>query len=421
MARALQNDPIYLGAQANLGASQARSSQALSALMPQVTASVNTAFNHRDYSQHSPRVVQNNFFDAYNSHSAQLNLTQPIWHHGSIIAMHQAEHVVEQSGQLLLAARQDVLIRLTQSWFDIMQARDAMTLARSQLKLAKYQFEQSASARNKGVASATELALAQGKYELAVAEVVNVGAEQDIRLAALEQIIGTVDGLNPPELTDYSTVPDMHGGTLEQWMVSAETRNPAVLAARYALDAADDEVRKQYAGHEPTLEMVASYGKTSQGAGISGGMNGFTAKTNSVGLQLSVPIFSGGGQSAKVRETIALKEKALQDMELAIRNARSFVKQAWFTWVVNKARQSAAKLNVSSTAFALMGVQQERAHGIKADVDVLQAEVQHETAIRDCRKAQYDMFINYFKLLAASGLLTGDELAQMNLLFNSAP
>lgn len=415
--RALQNDPVYLGAQANLWVSQARSRQALSALMPQLTASANTTFNRRDYSQHSLFGMPANVRDAYNSNSAQLNLTQPLWRRNSFIAMRQADMVMAQSDQQLRASGQDLLVRLAQTWLDIMQARDAVSLAKSQLQLARLQYTQAFRASDKGVVSVVEAELANGRYELAVAGLSSAEAEQSIRFAALEQIIGAAEMSVMPVLPEDAAMPDWHASSLEHWMEAAEEYSPSILAARHALDAAIEEVRRQSAGHDPTLDVVASYGRAAQGAGISGGQAGFDSKTGSVGLQLSVPLFAGGGQSARVREASALKEKAVQDFELATRNVRSAVKQAWFTWLSGDARRLAARQNVISTSFALKGVEQERMRGVKAGLDVLQASAQYESAMRDCHKAQYDSFMSYFKLLAAAGQLTAEELVRMGRLF----
>lgn len=418
--RALRNDPVYLGAAAELGVSQARSSQAFSALMPQLSASVNASRNRRDYSQNTAGGIPNNVLENYNSDSAQLNFTQPLWHLDNYFAMREADSVVAQSDQLLLSAGQDVLVRLAQAWFDIMQAHDEILLAESKAKLARYQLDQAIREQAKGVMSLTDSELARGKHEVAIAEQSAAEAQLNIKLAALEQIIGPAVITLPPELPENPVMPMHKGESFEHWGKLAEEHNPAILAARYALNAANEEVRKRYAGHEPTLDIVASYGKSAQGAGITGGQAGFSSKTNTVGVQFNVPLFSGGGQVAKVREANALKEKAAQDLELAIRNARSSVKQDWFTWASSDSMQAAAGQNMKSTAFALKGAELGKARGIKSGLDVLQAQVQFDIAARDFRKAQYDAFMSYFKLLAVTGQLNGTELMRLDRLAGSS-
>jgi len=117
----------------------------------------------------------------------------------------------------------------------------------------------------------TELEDARVKYDQALADQAMAESEQGIKLAALEQIVGPLVLPALPVLPEQFTLPDLHGDTLEQWLRQAEVSSPLILAAQRALDAADKEVSKQRAGHEPTVDLVASYGKFVQGAGLSGG------------------------------------------------------------------------------------------------------------------------------------------------------
>jgi len=125
------------------------------------------------------------------------------------------------------------------------------------------------------------------------------------------------------------------------------------LAALRAVDAARDEARKQRAGHQPTIDVVASYGRNAQAVGGFPGQNGYDIWQGSIGLQLNVPIYAGGGQDAKVREALAMQEKAAQALELAKRNARAMVKQAWFGWRANSSRQIAAQQAAKFSALTL--------------------------------------------------------------------
>ena len=414
VGRALNNDPVYLGAQADLGISKAQSSQAFAALMPKLSASVSTTKNRRDYFQTPIGGTPSNILETYNSDSAQLNLTQPLWHLDNYYGMRQADYVVEQSDQKLLSAGQDLLVRLAQTWFDILQARDALSLGESKLSLAKYQLDQAVKSNEKGAMSITDKELAHGKYELARAEQNGAEAALRAKFAALEEIIGPLEKEELPDVSGDIAIPEHGDSSLKYWLKLVGEHNPSIWAARYALDAANEEVHKQYAGHEPTLDIVASYGKSSQGAGLTGGQAGFSAKTNSVGLQLNVPLFAGGGQVAKVREADAKKEKTMEDLKLAERNARLSTKQAWFMWLSSETMQMAARQNMRSTAFALKGAEAERARGIGSELDVLKAKVEFDGATRDFRKAQYDSFLAYFKLLAMAGRLTGNDLMRLD-------
>ena len=415
---AMSNDPTFLAAQANLNVSRERAAQAVSGLFPQLTATANTTANRRIYTLHSQPPPANTPTERYNSNSAQLNLTQPLWRHSSMIAMTQADLTVSQADFQLSAAAQDLLVRLAQAWFDAMQARDGVLVAEAQAQTARQQLDLSQRGHDKGVLSLTELEDARAKHDQAVAEHAMAQSELEIKLATLEQIVGPTPHM-PPVLSDQFDAEPFGGNTLEQWLMLAEDGNPALLAAQRAVDAANEEVRKQVAGHEPTLDLVASYGKSTQAVGISGGQLGFDSKQGSVGLQLNMPLYAGGGQNAKVREALALRDKAAQELEAARRNARLNAKQAWFTWRASGVRETSARQAVQSALLAVNGAQSARARGVKADIDVLQAQQQHAVALRDWRKARYDSIVSQLKLKAACGRLSGDELMTLDKVFAS--
>lgn len=414
---AMSNDPTFLAAQANLNVSRERSKQAVAGLFPQITASANTTSNQRKYDLHSDPPPPNTPTERYNSNSAQLNLTQPLWRHNSVIAMTQADLAVSQADFQLIAAAQELLVRLSQSWFDTMQARDSVQAAAAQVRTARQQLDLSQRAHDKGILSLTDLEDARAKHEQALAEHAMAQSELEIRLAALEQIIGPVQ-LTPPMLSEQYPSPQMGAEPLEHWLAQAGTDNPALLAARRALDAANEEVRKQKAGHEPTLDLVATYSNTAQAAGITGREFGFDSRQSTIGLQLNMPLYAGGGQSAKVREALALKDKAMQELEAARRQARMSVKEAWYTWRAGMVRETSARQAMQSAELNRRGAQSARERGIKADIDVLQAEQQLAIAQRDWRKARYDIILSRIKLDAACGQLDADRVVALDVAFS---
>ena len=197
----------------------------------------------------------------------------------------------------------------------------------------------------------------------------------------------------------------------------AENGNPSLLAAQRALEAAEEEIRKQRAGHEPTLDLVASRSKTSQGSGLVGGQAGFTSIQDSLGLQLNLPLFSGGMVLAKTGEAIAARDKARYEREAALRNARLSARQAWFTWQSGHVRYLSARQQIRAAEMALKGAESAKKRGIKTELDVLKARQQQASARRDSRKALYDMLLSGFKLKAAAGELRGDDLSALDKWF----
>lgn len=415
---AQRSDPTFLAAQANLNVSRERAEQAVAGLLPQLNASANSNTNRRNYNQHNPLPWIISTPERYNSHTAQLNLTQPLWRHSNLIELHQAELNVSQADLQLTAAAQDLLLRLAQAWFDAMQARDSVTAAEAQVQAAQQQLEVTQRAHDKGVLSQTELDDARAKHAQAQAEQAIAQSELEIKLAALEQITGPANH-TPPVLSEHYKLSAYTNTPLDNWLKQAESNNPALRAAQRAVDAASEEIHKQRAAHEPTLDLVASYSNTVQGAGISGGQAGFDARTAALGLQFNLPLYQGGGQKAKVREAFALRDKAVQELEAARRNARLTAKQAWFTWHASSVREHASRLAIQSAAEAVSGAQLAKARGVKADIDVLQARQQQAVALRDWHKARYDSLLSQIKLKAVCGQLNREDLIVLDQAFTT--
>lgn len=411
-------EPTYLGARANVEASQARKRQALGALLPQVSLSANTNINDRDYATRNTQTPS--MQDRYNSNSGQLNITQPLWRYANIAGLHQAEAAAKQAEHQLAGAEQDLLAKLATAWFDVLAARDAVVYSAQQVAAMRRQWEMMQRGAEHGTASVPQAEEAKAKYDQAQAESVAAETDSRIKKAALEQLVGSLDELSPPVLHDDAVPASLGVDSLDKWTQALETGNPSLLAALRAFEAAGNEVSKQRAGHQPTLDLVANYSKNSQATGGFPGQAGYDIKQNSIGVQFSVPIFSGGTQSAKVDEAVATKEKARQELETARRAAHFAAKQAWFGWHGAAARAQASIQGVHSGKLALQAARRGVDTGLKTEYDVLQAEQQLAAARRDLRRARYDQIVSHLKLKAAAGAVTAEDVIAVDRLFAAA-
>ena len=319
LERARNSEPTYLGARANVQAAKARTDQAFGALLPQISASANTNANGRSYHTRSNDVPTAD--DRYNSNSTQFTLTQPLWRYANIAGLQQAEAAASQAEYQLAGTEQDLSSNLVAAWFDVLAARDNKSFAIEQEAAARKQWEIVRRGAELGTFGLPQAEDARAKYEQARSDATTASTDAQIKLASLEQLVGALKDFKPPYMVDDAVLADLNGDTLDHWLQALETGNPAVRAALQAFDAADAEVRKQSAGHQPTLDLVATYGKNSQATGGFPGQAGYDIKQNTIGLQLNIPIYSGGTQSAKVVEAVATREKARLDIEAARRAA----------------------------------------------------------------------------------------------------
>jgi outer membrane protein len=411
---ARNSEPVYLGIKANALAAQERSKQAFAGLLPQVSVDASTNSNRRDYYTRGTTVPD--AIDHYNSNSAQLRLTQPIYRPSNVIALRQAESAVSQADFQTVAAEQDLLSKLVQAWLDTMSARDSVLFAIRQASATRPQWEILRRGVDLGTASAPAAEEARAKYDQALSERTSAQMDYEVKAAGLEQIIGPMRSFVPPHLSNASSTQDLSVESVEDWLERL-ARSPQVLAAAHALTAAEEEIRKQRALYEPTLDLVGSYGKNSQQVGNFPGQSGYDITTGTIGLQLSIPLFAGGGHIAKISEAVALREKARQDLAAAQRSGRLAAKQAWYGWLAANGRHGAALQAVRSSLLSLKAAVQGIASGVKTEVDRLQAVVQVEGARRDFNKARYDLIGSFVRLKAVLGQLLDDDVLRLERMF----
>ena len=415
LALARDNEPTYLSAKANFAAVRERERQALGGLLPQVTASASSNDNHRNWDTRNPLFSPE--VTHFRSNNAQISLTQPLWRHSNLIALSQSEALAAQAEFQLLTAEQELYAKLVGAWLECMTARDGVTLAERAEATAREQWDAARRGADLGTGSTPAREDARAKYDQAQSDRVTASMELNGKIAALEQLVGSLPAFEPPQLAQEFQARDLTQESLDGWLSTAENHSPQIAAARHALDAANEEIRKQSAGHEPTLDLVASYMRNGQGAGNFPGQNGYDIRQNALGLQLNIPLYAGGTQGAKVNEAIALRDKATHELEAARRAIRLAAKQAWYGWTSANARQRAALQAVSSAALALKAATTGKAKGLNIELDRLQAAQQVASARRDLNKARGEMMSAIFKLKAAAGQMTEADLIALAELF----
>lgn len=415
LERARSSEPAFVSAQANVKASRARESQALGALLPQLSASATTNLNRRVYDTLGSEL--DTLRDEYNSHSGQVNLTQPLWRYAHFMGYLQADSATKQAEFQLTGTEQELLVKLVAAWCDLMSARDDVVFMGQQLAAARKQAEIIRRGASLGYSGMPELDEALAKYEEIHANQSAAETDYEIRLAELEQLAGPLPGFAPPLLKGEPILGAVPVGSLEEFLQVVEINNPNVVVAIHAYEAARTEVRKQNAGHQPTLDLVANYNLNRQEAGNFPGQNGYETRQSAVGLQLNIPIYSGGTQHAKAKEAVAIQEKARMDVEAAKRATRLSAKQAWFTWHTAEAKVHAALQSVKAGDSSLRVARMGSATGLKTEFDTLQAEQMRGSAQRELNKARYSRMTTYIKMKALLSQVTQADVALLDSAF----
>ena len=406
---AQKEDAVFAAARANLAAGQEKLPQGLSGLLPAVTLSGNTLYNDRDLQFRNGTPSANARF---NANALNVTATQPLFRAQSWITYEQAKNQVTQAEAAFLQANHDLMIRVAQTYFDVLLAENNVALAAAQKTAYAEQLAQAKRNFEVGTATITDSNDAQARHDLAFSQEIGAQNDLEVKKQALRQIIGNV----PPSLSRISggfTPPLPAPNVMEAWVEQSATASPQIKSAQMAFAVATQEVTKNRGTHLPTLDAVASYADSAQGAGIQGG-TGFDSTTRYIGLQLAVPIYQGGLVNSKVREALANQEKARQDLENARRTVAQNTRAAFLGVTSGVAQIKALEAALVSSQSSLDSTKLGQEVGVRTQVDVLNAQQQLITTRRDYAQAIYGYAVNVLKLKAAAGTLAEADLAYVN-------
>ena len=393
-------DAQYASAGAALVAGQEKSVQGRAGLLPNVNVGGNLRYN--DVSGE----LRNDSFD---SNQLGIRASQPVYRKQNMMQYEQSKEQVKIAEVQFKAAEQDLILRVAQAYFDVLQSQDNIAFINAQKAAIT---EQLASAKRNfevGTATITDTHEAQARYDLAVAQEIAEQNSLDIRLRALEKLIG-----KPPGALDALAEPAQfkaESGTIDEWAARASQGNLQAEIQRIAKTIADQEVERNRAGHYPTLDAVAGYNVNNN---QNFGNLQIDSRVASVGLQLNVPIYQGGLTSSRVREAVANQEKARQDLEAATRDAGLQARQAWLNVNSGAARVRALEQALVSTQAQLDSTKLGLQVGVRTSLDVLNAEQQVFSARRDLAGARYAYLLSGLSLKAAVGSLSPADLTEID-------
>ena len=403
--QAVANDATFASARASLAVGMERVPQGRSGILPTIGLS---GTNSRDRGEFTPEGFPSSGTETGNSSAYTLALSQPLFRWANWQTYQQSKLQQAASEAAFAQAQQDLITRVSQAYFDVLAAQDTLESTRAQ----KVAFtEQLASAKRNfevGTQTITDTHEAQAAYDLVVAQELAAINDVENKRTALQSIIGTAPAalaILKPGVTLLPPQP----AQIEPWVTSAEQQNYGVVSAQLALESSKRDIEKSRSGHYPTVDLLVSAKRSTASVGTPGTSNG-----SSIGVSWNVPIFSGFAVTSRVRESIALEDKARSDLETARRTAAQGARLSFLG--VNsglaqvKALEAAEVSSQSSLASNKLGYQV----GVRINIDVLNAERQLYSTRKDLSKARYDAIMNGLRLKGAAGSLKEADLVPVN-------
>ncbi len=407
---AQQNDPALASARAVWQATQERLPQARSGLLPNVYAT--GAANVNRFDQHVSGVPDAGVGRGYEAGSLTVSAAQPIFRAGNVVLYDQALEQLQQADYVLATTQQDLMLRVTVAYFDVLLAEYNIELVVAQKAAISEQLAQAKRNFEVGTATITDTNEAQAKYDQIVATEISTRNDYDNKVAALRAIINRAPG-TLAKLSQGFTPQPPEPANPQYWNDRALVDNLAIHVAQSTLSIATLEVDRQRAGHLPTVDLVASYGGT-LGSGSSSFDNNYNYRSGQIGIAVNVPLYQGGYVNSKVREAIALQDNARQSLEAARRNAL-FNAQTGYSGVQSSvASIQANQQAVRSAEVAYESNRVGQEVGVRTNLDVLNTQQNVFTTRRDLAQAYFNYLLSVLRLKAAVGSLTEQDIVDLN-------
>lgn len=402
-------DAAFLSARSAYEASLARAEQARAGLRPQAGLSAGANWNRRDS---SAAALDNATF---NTQNVTLSASQPLYRPANAAADQQGQLSIDIAKAQLDGVEQDLIVRTTQAYFDVLAAQDTLSVVQAQKKAVSEQLAAAKRNFEVGTTTVTDSREAQARYDLVIAQ--EIAAENDLRVKklALDQLVGK-SNVNPKPLVTPVTLPAIAPADVQAWVNQAENGHPSVLQASKALEIARLETSKAEAGHKPTLDLVGQY-QIARAPSTSAAIPGYVRNnTATVGVQFNLPLYAGGAVQNRVKETLALEEKARTDLEAAKRGVSQATRSAYFGVLSGQGQVKALEAAQASSQSALDANKLGYQVGVRINIDVLNAQSQLFQTQRDLSVARYNVLIGGLRLKQASGQLKAEDLQAVNAL-----
>ncbi|MCC7546838.1 MAG: TolC family outer membrane protein [Burkholderiales bacterium] len=418
---ALVQDPVYAAERAAYQATKERRVQARALLLPNINATGNIGYNYSDTSFGSLPAETAAFASRseggrdYETWGAGINASQPLYRPQDRVFSEQAALQVTQAESQVARAGQDLMLRVAQAYFDVLLAQYELTTVEAQKAATAEQLAQAKRNFEVGTATITDTYDAQARYDLTVANELRARNDIEVRIRSLLQLIGRMPG-PLAQLTSTPTLNAPLPNDMEKWVEAAFSTSPDIATARSALDIAVKEVERNRLGHHPAVDAVAGLNYNRAGASSFGDSVSQSTNTATVGVQVAVPLYQGGAISSRVREAIANRTRAEQDLENTRRTVAQTTRQAFLAVNTGLSEINALLQAVASNQLSVEASKLGQEVGVRTQVDVLNAQDLLYQAQRNLARAYYVAILSQLRLKASVGRLTEADLENVNRL-----
>ncbi len=406
-------DASYQGARAQYEANLARAAQARAGILPAVGLTAGVNRSNLDIDTLTGAGRGNTTPRDFSTQNIGINATQPLYRPAAWATYEQGKRQAEIAEAVFTQAEQDLIVRVSQAYFDVLASQDSLALVRAQktavaeqLAFAKRNFEV-------GTSTITDTREAQARYDLVIAQ--EIAAENDLQVkkVVLDQLVGR-PGSVPVPLAQPVALPTATPANIEAWVAQAEAAHPAIRQAQLGVDVAGLETEKAKAGHKPTLDANLGYNVTRNPDGTSTSTVGTRINAATVGVVFNLPLFAGFATENRIKETLALEDQSRSVLDGTRRSVAQATRAAYLGLVSGAGQVKALEAAEASSQSALDANRLGYQVGVRINIDVLNSQSQLFQTKRDLAQARYNVLLGHLQLRQANGTLTVGDLDAIN-------
>lgn len=400
--RAVDYDADIAAAQAGYRAEQTNEDLALSTLLPQLNASANVG--------HTNGNSELNDDDSYNTTRYEVSLTQPLFNLPNWYDLNASELNSSRAQAVYLAAQQELMLDVATAYFGVLRAEENLIAAKALETAVKRQYEQAKEQFDVGLIAITDVHEARASFDDAMTSRIRGEGELTIAIEALTRLTGQYAPKLHTLKADFPIAID-ETQSVEDWVNAAFQNNLNIKAAEFGLKSLEASLKADKSGHYPTLNLSANYENTD--------FDNFSPRDNvreetSLFLNLNLPLYSGGSTQATARQSRHLVEQARHLLASAKRAAQIQTRTEYINLRTNIQTVEALKQNIVSRESALEATREGYKVGTRNIVEVLDAERNYFTALRDYANARFDFVESSLRIRASAGTLSAQDLDALN-------
>jgi len=414
---ALQNDPVLSSERYQNEAVKELINQGRSLFLPSISALANyddrsqaRKFLNTDSSLSSSSSLFTRGTKAdYDAYGYSVVIRQPLFNYSAYSTYKQILAQTSLSDKKFHLVQQDLMMRISELYFDALLAKDKVELIQSQRLAIQEQLKEAETKFNAGLISITDINEAKTKNDLMEVDLLNAVKDLKIKKREIQSITGNLPGRLKPLMSSIAF--EKMDNLAEEWIDIALQNSTAILIKDAEVEIAKKEIDVRKGEHYPTIDALASRRRTWDKDGYAFGLRSYS---DTIGVEVNIPIFSGGLTSSKVREAQLLKDKTVQESEAIRRQVELQVREAYLNLQTNLSEIEAYQQALKSSELQLKSTEIGFREGLRNSVEVLNAQQMLFSAKYDLLASRYNYLRNLLNLKHTVGTLSIQDIEEIN-------